>query len=100
MITATRLAPGTSPGLSRGDGDPAHRIARDHKAWLRDYLAELAACAGHPDPTTLAARLLTLHEGAIVLYSAGADPGAADTARGAAAALLVPTELTVTRPRR
>jgi len=76
---------------------PAHRIARDHKAWLRDYLAELAAGAGHPDPTTLAARLLTLHEGAIVLYSAGADPAAADTARGAAAALLAPTGQTVTR---
>ncbi len=76
---------------------PAHRIARDHKTWLRDYLAELATGAGQPDPTTLAARLLTLHEGAIVLYSAGADPTAADTARGAAAALLGLPGQTVTR---
>lgn len=67
---------------------PAHRIAREQKAWLRDYLAQCAQDAGHPDPAPLAARLLTLHEGATVLYSAGADPDAAATARGAAAALL------------
>ena len=66
----------------------AHRIARDQKAWLRAYLAELAADAGHHGSPQLAARLLTLHEGATVMFSAGADPDAADVAGSAAAALL------------
>jgi len=68
-------------------GHPAHRIARDQKAWLRDYLQELATAADHDRPAALAGQLLALHEGAIVLYSAGADPHAATTAREAAAVL-------------
>lgn len=66
----------------------AHRIARDQKSWLRDYLQELASAAGHDRPADLAGQLLALHEGAIVLFSAGADPGAATTAREAATVLL------------
>ena len=67
---------------------PAHRITRDHKAWLRGYLHDLAADARLNHPEALAAQLLTLHEGATVLYSVGADPSAAETARDAAATLL------------
>lgn len=67
---------------------PAHRITRDHKTWLRSYLHDLAVDAGLDDPDTLAAQLLTLHEGATVLYSVGADPDAPQTARLAAATLL------------
>ena len=67
---------------------PAHHITRDHKTWLRGYLHDLAADALHHDPETVAAQLLTLHEGATVLYSVGADPAAPQTARDAAATLL------------
>lgn len=67
---------------------PAQRIARDQKAWLRDYLQELATVAGHDRPADLASQLLALHEGAVVLYSAGADPRAATAAREAAAVLI------------
>ena len=67
---------------------PAHRIAREHKAWLREHLTELAARAGHDRPDDLAGQLLALHEGATVLQSAGADPRATVTARTAAATLI------------
>ncbi len=66
---------------------PAHRIAREHKSWFRDYLRDLAVAAGHPRPADIASELLTLHEGATVLYSVGADPAAVITARRAAALL-------------
>lgn len=67
---------------------PAHRIAREQKAWLRAYLEELATDAGHARPAEIAGQLLTLHEGATVLFSAGADPQAAEIARRTAAALI------------
>ncbi|WP_047871436.1 TetR/AcrR family transcriptional regulator [Nocardiopsis sp. RV163] len=44
---------------------PAHRIAADQKAWLRDLFRELAAAAGCSGPDALATRLLVLHEGAL-----------------------------------
>lgn len=69
-------------------GHPAHRIAREQKAWLCNYLHDLAASTGHDRPDVLANQLLALHEGAIVLYSAGADPHAATTAQEAATTLL------------
>lgn len=67
---------------------PAHRIAREQKAWLRGHLADLASSGGHNRPNEIAGQLLTLHEGATVLYSAGADHQAAATARSAAQTLL------------
>lgn len=69
-------------------GHDVHRIARDHKAWLRDYLAELVLGVGHQDGQPVAGQLLVLHEGATVLYSVGADHDAAATARTVAAILL------------
>ncbi len=70
---------------------PAHRIAREQKAWLRETFRDLATSAGHDDAAVLAERLLLLHEGAVVLHSAGADPHAASAARDTAAMLLAPT---------
>ena len=58
------------------------------KAWLRGHLHDLAIDAGHDDPGPLAAQLLSLHEGATVLYSVGADLTAPQTSRDAAAVLL------------
>jgi len=67
---------------------PARQVTREHKAWLRGHLHDLATDAGHDDPGTLAAQLLSLHEGATVLYSVGADLTAPQTSRDAAAVLL------------
>lgn len=44
---------------------PAHRIATAQKLWLLALFADLATTAGCPAPTTLAERLLLLHEGAL-----------------------------------
>ena len=70
-------------------GHPVHRIAREQKGWLRARLVEHARRAGYPHPEQLAAELLTLHEGAAVLYSAAGDRDAALTARRAALGLTV-----------
>jgi AcrR family transcriptional regulator len=69
-------------------GHPALEVVHEEKRWLRDTYAALAAAAGARAPARLGGELAILHEGALVIYSLGGDPGAAGTARGAAAALL------------
>lgn len=66
---------------------PGRRVARRQKSWMRRYLADLAADAGHTSPE-LANQLFILHEGAAVAYSVAGVRDAASTARAAAAALL------------
>lgn len=46
---------------------PAHRIAADQKRWLLSLFTELTTAAGRPRPSSLATRLLVLHEGALAL---------------------------------
>ncbi|MEV0847784.1 TetR family transcriptional regulator [Streptomyces sp. NPDC049954] len=62
---------------------PAHRIAANQKLWLRNLFEELATEADCPDPTTLAARLLVLHEGVLATQPLPLDtlPAATDLAR-------------------
>ncbi|MFE9249832.1 TetR/AcrR family transcriptional regulator [Streptomyces sp. NPDC007088] len=62
---------------------PAHRVAAHQKLWLRDLFEELATEAGLPDPGTLAARLLVLHEGALATQPLPLDtlPAATGLAR-------------------
>ncbi len=50
---------------------PAHRVATDQKRWLLRLFEELADAVGCPDPATLAARLLVLHEGALATRPLG-----------------------------
>jgi AcrR family transcriptional regulator len=69
-------------------GHPGLRVVHDEKRWLRGLYASLAAEAGAPEPDRLAAKLLTLHEGALVSYSVAGDRDAAATAREAAAELV------------
>jgi AcrR family transcriptional regulator len=52
---------------------PAHRIAADQKLWLLRLFEELATTAGCDDPTTLAIRLLVLHEGALAMLPVPLD---------------------------
>jgi AcrR family transcriptional regulator len=63
-------------------------IVRRHKQRLRRYLAGLAAEAGARRPPALAARLLVLMEGAIVVAATGTSARAAAHAKSAARALL------------
>lgn len=66
----------------------AAQITRRHKQRLRRYLAGLANDAGAARPTTLAAQLLMLMDGAIVSAATGVNVRAAADARAAANTLL------------
>lgn len=67
---------------------PAHRAAAAHKAELTDYLAELVAAAGRPDPHGTAEHLVLLVDGAIVTALRERSAAPAHRARTLAAALL------------
>jgi hypothetical protein len=45
-------------------GDPARQVARRHKRWTQDFLAQLARDAGLDDPERLGSQLLLLIDGA------------------------------------
>jgi AcrR family transcriptional regulator len=71
-----------------GSSEQITSIVRRHKLRLRKYLAGLAAEAGARRPSALAAQLLVLMEGAIVVAATGTSARAAAHARSAARALL------------
>ena len=68
--------------------DPIHQAAAEHKKLVRDYIRQIAADAGAPDPDTLADTLDLLLEGAIVTAYVSGRKDAAKTARRAAAILI------------
>ncbi|PXY21374.1 TetR/AcrR family transcriptional regulator [Prauserella muralis] len=70
----------TSPGVAA--------VARAHKEQLRAYLRDLVTALDVADPDALTGQLFTLVEGATVIAAMSGDPGAAHTARAAAATLL------------
>ena len=63
-------------------------VSDEHRAWVRSLFADLAAQAGAAEPDALARRLVLLYDGSMVAAQLDRDPGAGDTARDAAAALL------------
>jgi AcrR family transcriptional regulator len=69
-------------------GSAAYEVPRAYRAWLRDFLTELAAEAGAPEPDLLASQIHLLYDGA--MQAAGLDGNAGITAasRAAAEALL------------
>lgn len=67
---------------------PGQDVAREQKAWLLDYLADLAAEAGADDPRALAGQLLLLHEGACITNSMHSLDEAARRAEDMAATLI------------
>lgn len=67
-----------------GTEHPALAVIRAEKAWTRQLFTDLAAEAGVDDPDGVAAILHLLYEGALVLGTAGDDPGALAAARAAA----------------
>ncbi len=68
--------------------NPIHRAAAEHKRLVRDYIRDIAARAGAPDPDTLADTLDLLLEGAIVTAHVSGHKDAAKTARRAATVLI------------
>lgn len=69
-------------------GHPARSIARQHKATLEKYLAELLAKANVKSPRDRAREISLLTEGAMVMILIHGDRSYADAAAGAAKRLL------------
>ena len=67
---------------------PAHAAASRHKQLVHDYLSELCDAASVDDPTTVAAQLLLLIDGAIVGAVRDRDSRPAVAARTVAALVL------------
>lgn len=67
---------------------PGQQLIVAEKVWLRDLFRQLLCEADTADPDTLAAQLLSLHEGAIISYSIAGETTAANTARAAAEILI------------
>ncbi len=68
---------------------PARRVISENKRRLRELFRILLLLeAGVQNPDLLARQLLTLHEGAIIVFSITADETAAQDARAAGAVLL------------
>jgi AcrR family transcriptional regulator len=67
---------------------PAHRVIREQKGWMRDYLARLAAEAGAEKPEELTDRLFLLLEGATVADAMRTAKGSMPRAKQIAGALV------------
>jgi AcrR family transcriptional regulator len=71
-----------------GTDHPGLPVVRSEKAWMRQLFVALVDEAGYDDPVGLGGQLHLLYEGAVVLLTAGDEPGALVHAREAAARLL------------
>jgi len=69
-------------------GSAAEQVPAEVRRWMRALFVQLATEAGATDPAKLAAHLQLLYDGAAVSARLDRDPGAAATARVAAAALI------------
>ena len=71
-----------------GTDHPACDLVRDEKRWMHALFARLVDELPGPARPGLADHLQLLYEGAMVVFTAGGDPGALDRAYACAAALL------------
>jgi AcrR family transcriptional regulator len=71
-----------------GTDHPGLPVVRSEKAWMRQLFVALVEEAAYDDPVGLGGQLHLLYEGAVVLLTAGDEPGALVHARQAAARLL------------
>ncbi len=69
-------------------GSAAYEVPRAYRAWLRDFLTELAAAAGAPDPGLLASQIHLLYDGAMLAAGLDGNAGVTAASRAAAEALL------------
>ena len=67
---------------------PVHVAAVDHKRWLRQYIATLAAAAGAGVPEKLAFQLTSLMDGAMAIRQIGGCEGLCDAVYAAAQTLI------------
>ncbi|MCZ4277292.1 MULTISPECIES: TetR/AcrR family transcriptional regulator [Nocardiaceae] len=70
-----------------GTDHPALEVIRAEKAWTRSLFVRLASEAGFGYPETLGTQLSLVHEGAVVMSTAGAREDAIDVARSIARSL-------------
>ena len=69
-------------------GSAAYEVPRAYRGWLRDFLQELAAAAGAPDPGLLASQIHLLYDGAMLAASLDGNAGITEASRAGAEALL------------
>ena len=69
-------------------GSAAYEVPRAYRGWLHDFLRELAAAAGAPDPDLLASQIHLLYDGAMLAASLDGNAGITAASRAAAEALL------------
>ncbi len=67
---------------------PAREVARRHKRWMREYLADLASEAGYPNPKRLGSDLMLLMDGANARVTVEGDSTAAKDAKRLAALII------------
>lgn len=71
-----------------GTDHPALDIIRTEKEWTRSLFVRLAAEARFSDPETLGSELSVIHEGAVIMKTAGGRGDAIDVARSIARSLV------------
>lgn len=71
-----------------GTDHPGVAIIVDEKTWIRELFEYICVAGGYPDPGHLAGQLTLLHEGSIVVRTAGAQNDASAIARQTAQMLL------------
>ncbi len=71
-----------------GPDHPAREVARRHKHWMREYLADLAREAGYPNPDRLGSDLMLLMDGANARVTVEGDLAAANDAKRLAALII------------
>jgi AcrR family transcriptional regulator len=69
-------------------GSAAYEVPRIFRRWFRDFLRDLAAAAGAPDPGLLASQIHLLYDGAMLAASLDGDAGVTTASRAAAKTLL------------
>jgi AcrR family transcriptional regulator len=74
-------------------GSAAYEVSRAYRRWLHDFLRDLAAAAGVPDPDQLASQIHLLYDGAMLAASLDGSAGVAAASRSAAEALLDSAQL-------
>lgn len=72
-----------------GTDHPALAVIRAEKEWTRALFVTLAEEAGADDPEKLGTELSLIHEGAVVMSTAGARNDSIDVARSIARSLMV-----------
>jgi AcrR family transcriptional regulator len=69
-------------------GSAAYEVPRAYRRWLHDFLRDLAAAAGAPEPDQLASQIHLLYDGANLAASLDGIAGVSAASRSAAEALL------------